>query len=576
MNTLSLQENFPEVYNDFYSRNNLVLSWHFSLPWGPGWYWLRSDFAFITSKINLKCFIWFKKIKENKVIFLNITSYDIVKNDYVVNSFSSISKEEKDMVDLIKNIFNINDFWVEIEILSETTRGHSFWFFWTFSAILSTGLYLLNNKITSDTLVNYNDFCNSKEFTEIFEKWLKLEIINRYWNTIWQTILSTLKNNKWPSYLVSNKIEDVNFSYQDLNLKNEYFLEKYKDDLVTEDLPFDYCMVFSWLKTETKNIELYKTAWEKDFTEISDFIKSDITTDNYDFLSKFINKNSINTNYTSNVSILSAKIIMILSRIYTSWYNQNLIVDFIDTINQFRYGVSLIEKQSLFAEDFIYSFKKNIINIDEQLGIMPIYSWKIGWGYLLITKYWISRDTINNSLIDLKKIYPNVEIEHSSYNDWESSNWIIIEQNISEWIYSKYIDKTKFIYNNINWNSYIWEYSDILLTENKWLLFDLINNKIYLEWVKLTSKDIHSQTTTIEVVILLLDNIWKEISNKDLLVSSYSRNKNEMVWKIILPFLKLIENKTWYKLNIECKWSIGSYFLKISNINLQIWTVDRI
>jgi len=33
MNTESLQSNFPEVYRDFFARNDLVVSGCFVLPW---------------------------------------------------------------------------------------------------------------------------------------------------------------------------------------------------------------------------------------------------------------------------------------------------------------------------------------------------------------------------------------------------------------------------------------------------------------------------------------------------------------------------------------------------------------
>lgn len=576
MNTLSLQEKFPEVYKDFYSRNNLVLSWNFSFRLCPGWYWTRSDFASISVKTNLKCFIWFKKIKEKKIIFKDIISYDISNNKFVSEPFSTISKEEKETIMFIKDLYDINEYWVEIHILSETTRWHSFWFFWTFSAILSTGLHLITNEINTQTLLDYDSFVDSDSFNSIFEKWLKIEYLNRYWNTIWQPILSTLKNKVWPSYLLSNKINDIDFSLGDLDMENEYFIDKFSSNLVTSDLPMDMYMVFTWIKTDTKNIESYKLAWEEWLQEIQDYIKNHITDNSNNYLSKFSNKDSINTNLISNLSITSVKAIMALNKVYTSGYSQNLVEDFIDTINQFRFSVSLIEKQSPFAEDFLCEFMKNINNIEEKIWIMPVYSWKMWWWYLVVLKHWISRNTISKTLENLTVKYPNIEEEYNLHSDWESNKWIIIEQSLSDWIYSQYINKTNFIYKNTTWNSYIWTFSDIVSNENKWLLFDMINNKIYLEWIKLTSKDIHSQTTTIEIVTKLLENKWKEVSNKDLLLSSYSKNKNEMVWKIILPFLKLIEKKTWYKLDIVCKWGITYFYLLMNDNNLNIWSIDRI
>ena len=98
----------------------------------------------------------------------------------------------------------------------------------------------------------------------------------------------------------------------------------------------------------------------------------------------------------------------------------------------------------------------------------------------------------------------------------------------------------------------------------------MINNKIYLNGEKLTSKDIPSQNTTIEIITKLLESKGEEISNRDLPSSSYSNNKNEMVGKIIMPFLKFIEEKTSEQLQLICKGNINDFYLKMDDINLRI------
>lgn len=50
-----------------------------------------------------------------------------------------------------------------------------------------------------------------------------------------------------------------------------------------------------------------------------------------------------------------------------------------------------------------------------------------------------------------------------------------------------------------------------------------------------------------------MENIGKDISNKDLPVSSYSKNKNDMLGKIVIPLIELIERETGKKLPLICK-----------------------
>lgn len=85
------------------------------------------------------------------------------------------------------------------------------------------------------------------------------------------------------------------------------------------------------------------------------------------------------------------------------------------------------------------------------------------------------------------------------------------------------------------------------------ILLDMLNNKMYINGRKLTSEDIHSQTATVDILKILIENTGKDISNKDLSVSSYSKNKNDMLGKIIIPLIELVEKETGKKLPLICK-----------------------
>ena len=128
-----------------------------------------------------------------------------------------------------------------------------------------------------------------------------------------------------------------------------------------------------------------------------------------------------------------------------------------------------------------------------------------------------------------------------------------------------------------NWDKKIIE-SNFLENQEKtrWLFLDLTKNKIFLDWKKLTSKEIKSQNTTIEVLLKLLENKWDFISNKDLSLSSYSSNKNDMTSKIILPLQKLIkkENNIDFKINIT--WTNSNFKLKLEESILDINIVKYI
>ena len=74
--------------------------------------------------------------------------------------------------------------------------------------------------------------------------------------------------------------------------------------------------------------------------------------------------------------------------------------------------------------------------------------------------------------------------------------------------------------------SYSSDYEAIIESEKDCILLDTIQGRVYIKGMRLTSKDIHSQNTTIDMLKILLENIGKEVPNTYLPVSTYSQNKN--------------------------------------------------
>jgi hypothetical protein len=99
---------------------------------------------------------------------------------------------------------------------------------------------------------------------------------------------------------------------------------------------------------------------------------------------------------------------------------------------------------------------------------------------------------------------------------------------------------------------------------------DTLNNKIYLDGKKLTSQDLHSQSATIEILKMLLENPDKDIPNRELPTSSYSKNKNDMIGKIVMPLISLVEKKTGKRLPLICKGSLYDFTIKLQDSDIEM------
>lgn len=120
-------------------------------------------------------------------------------------------------------------------------------------------------------------------------------------------------------------------------------------------------------------------------------------------------------------------------------------------------------------------------------------------------------------------------------------------------MFSRYTTKDQVYVKTNTGQNYLGEYNDVLSTCKDGLLLDMINNKIYVKGRKLNSKDILSQITTINILDKLLDKIGDDVPNKEFEISSYSKNKNEMIGKIVIPLVVLLEKELGDKLPLICK-----------------------
>lgn len=97
------------------------------------------------------------------------------------------------------------------------------------------------------------------------------------------------------------------------------------------------------------------------------------------------------------------------------------------------------------------------------------------------------------------------------------------------------------------------DHEECVLASKDGLLLDMVDNRIYINGKKVTSDDLFSQSATIEILTVLIANLGNDIPNKNLPSSSYSKNKNEMLGKIVLPLVELVEKELGEKLPLICK-----------------------
>lgn len=238
-----------------------------------------------------------------------------------------------------------------------------------------------------------------------------------------------------------------------------------------------------------------------------------------------------------------------LVELYQEGYSEEALKRFLGAISKFRYSSQLIENTTLSLErlknELIHILHLDYPNVD--FGLKYLNSSLIGGSVLAVLSKNLARvhlDEMLKKLSDLSKEHPIL-----IYVSWEDG---FGEEGIR---IVKMASQARSIHSKA---------SKITL--------DKLENKIYINGENVHSKDLPSQYQTIQILEILLNRPNQEILNTEFNSSSYSKNKYDMLSKIILPFVKLVQTKLSHNLKIECRGSQTKFYLRYqpSDLNIEI------
>lgn len=583
MNSTELQKKFPEAYKEFFSKSDLVMSGCLSFPWGPRSTWDAQNRLILKSCLPVRCYIGIKERKDKNIVFEDLVMYTWSEKGFETIPTPIIFKEIDKIIVPIQDFLSEKWIWkgYSIYILSEIWKGHSLGLTGTFSTVLTAIFLLLSKDIPESILENQKSFMFSKEKEQIFRLAWQWELLLRKGRTLWQTIMHTLYGQSSPALFTletSSEIitpEQVPSTPVHFSLF-ENFIPEYTG---TFEIPFEYALIFSGTISETFKIEWFREADIRNSNSLMDFVQNKIfpnipTKDLY--YKELLKNNRPYTYFSDAIGILNVATIKMFYKLFLSGYNKTLVEEFFDHMNHIRELLSIIEPQGDFANEFLNTFRQERKNPEEVIGILPMYSWKLGWGYLVCLKPGISRETLANTCEKMRECYPKIEIDYFSPVDGDNSSWIKIEQNIHSSQFSAFVSKWQVRYVDNAGKSNIWDYKAILDEKREGILFDSIARKIYFNNERLTSADVPSQTTLTDIMNILIDQIGEDVENNKFPLSSYMKNKNEMLGKIVIPLTRFLEKKTGMVLPMVCKGELGSFYLKLDPTSLSIGVIRKL
>ncbi len=552
----------------------------------------------IKQKIPLRMYIWCTKNSSGKITLGTMSHFDFDEYNYIeiplreyAPYFSDIDTYiQKNYAHLIQKYG-----WFEINMLSELPRGVGLGFGSILALLFSLLFNCLEDESLSPALPKLTRSNINESLHDQYWHFAKIAKDAREFDTHIYNMMSS--GTKFASFF--NAYYPIISFAQDFDKRimskdehhSKYFWFRFQD-LFTDvrEVPYspiDYGIVYSG-----KPVLLEQIAWDnyKNNTMLAGEIKTMCKHLFWEYLDhvhpnqrpRFYKQliqpevDEFELTYGKLMWIISVKMLYFMSKMYINGYDESNMLNFLDTIKKVRQGDSVTRHSSEVFLSFIKKILEKFTGSARYLSLAPNDSTIMWWSLIYAMPLEWFRTAIQNAVQSMNQEFPSAKILYANRLDGIESEWSLCEQDLHAGIFSDFIATNSCRIKRTNWKVLVGNYEDLINVHKSGLILDTINNKIYFNGEKLTSQDLHSQSATIEILRLLINNPGKDMSNNAFPSSSYSKNKNEMFGKIVIPLIDLIYDRCKQKLPLICKGSIYEFYLKLNSSDIEIAIIEEL
>ena len=596
MNSRSIQESHRSVYEKFFTENQVIVSAPFVM--NRSWDVLNNYTGVsIKQKIPLRIYMWYTRNPSSQIKLKKITHLDINEDSFIQSNILEYAPYFTDLQKEIQRKYAhlVQDSWgIEINILSELPRGVGLGF-WSILTLLLSTLFqriqetVLPSQIQSFAGQNINDLL-SDQYSSFYQLFLEsLDLDKHMYGMISSgTKLAAFFDTYYP---VVSFCEDFDKNTIHANVSNKRFFGFKMNDLfpgckAVPYSPIDYGLIYSGkpvlleqiagnqYKSNTLSAKEIKTECKNLF---GDYLQEIPLQQRPRFYKHLIapETDEFELIYGKIMGIISLKIMYFMSKMYADGYDEDNVMWLLDALRKRRQTDCVTRDSSSTFLNMIKHFLENFHAAPKNFSICPNDSTIMGWSLIFAAPLEWFRDTLSESIHQTATQCSGTKLLYTNRIDGTEHHGLKIEQDLKYNIFSDFLEPTNCIVRRVNGKVLIADCEASIENHKSWLLLDTLHNRIYLNGEKLTSQDLHSQSATIEVIKILIQNLWQEVDCKQFPPSTYSKNKNEMVSKIVLPLMDLVEKKTGKRLQLICKWSLYDFYMKLNVSDVDIAVISR-
>ncbi len=589
MNSTALQQKYPEVYQKFFVQCPLVLSAPLTFYWTehPSSY----SGVMIRQKIPLKVFLGVEFIEKEHIELGSLQYFSNSNAAFFHHDLNDFLPNRLEFLNFIKEKFKKDVVWANSRgvrfhtLVEDSLYGYPNGTRANISALMATIFQLLSEKLSIDQIQIWKKFSpksllkdGKHGFTKAFELARIFDLILLQGHSWTTTCFSAMVSTPYPIIAFPAKtIRTFDYEYHQKNKFNliqgnipfwGYDLRDLYPDLpidITEWL-IDFGVIYSGKSVLKQYSRLRDTIIDYKIEDIRRFIHEKFSSDMQsapvmpDFYDKFGADSSNTEFYTTDLfGTISIRLIDKLYHLLLHGYDEKIVNEFINLMHSRYASVVATDPMSEHMRKLLHRLNSAFFHANplSNFSIFAMYDGARGGNIGFVSSIGTHRKALENAVQTLQKEYPDLAIEYLSWRDGYCSDGVIVEQYMDQSITSKHLGKNlvKIIqYRNDGKYEKIVPFNDVDPSDEKSdVTLNLIENNITMGNLPVSSKELHSQTATIQIVTMLLDDPSHEIMNTELKRSAYATSKNEMQGKITGPFCRLMKERTGKTLEIKLK-----------------------
>lgn len=611
MNSASLQKAFPKIYQDFFAKCPIVVSAPGNFFWA-GEYVSVDGGPSLTQTVPLRVYVGLEPVSHRDIRFGTDLEYNPVANAFEPKpSRTSLWHQARELIKhQTETMVGHRPTWYVLHVLSEIPSGRGIRHSGPLAAALATAVNLYyQDDFTVATVRGWKnlptpELVAGSQFNRMFRQAWQLEALLHGGTSSGRGILASCVSSFYPLVHVSERRSNLATDHQTKKptgigtnyalLETVNYLAFRLDELFDLEAlaywPIDYGLIFSgsksmslasiqkipYLQEELRGVVHQFTNRFRERAEAASpgaSMEAFLQTDHADPWGSVV----------ETMSTISMRMIMATEKMIRHGHTDTSLQEFFRSINQYQQLLRIIDVSTPAIDQICFQLSSRARKLDVVSGIgTKSTGGGHGGDVLFAAPSGVFRRTITDLVSELQTDYnPDIYLDYATWLDGYNEEGLLVEQHLEEKIYSPFVSQGTISVRHLNLDGDL--HTDlytieefIKITADDDLLLDAVHHTIVVKGERLTSTELHSATSTIEFMRVLINHPNQDVPNSQLPDSSYSRDRNELQSKIITPLTKALQKRLGKPLPVKIHGGLTDFTVRLEPSVLDIDFLEKI